>query len=164
MKKTLAFALALGGVAALSGCGGSTPTPAPAPEAKPAAPAASAVPAPPAAPAAMPAAEAAAAPAAEAPKQPDTAVAPEPAAGDAAAKLLGTTWTMPDGTELNFKDATNVHVKGGQAAVLGAGGVGGSYTFTNGTLEIKVLGRPFSGTWDGEKLTISGADGVKKAQ
>ena len=165
MKKTIALALALGGMTALSGCGGSAPAPAaPTVEAKPAAaPAAAPAPAPAAAP--MPAA-ASEAPATEV-KQPDTAVAPEaaPAAGAAdAAALVGTTWTMPDGTELTFKDDKNVQVKGGQVAMFGPNGITATYTAKDGSLELKAMGRAFPGTWDGTKLTVSGGEGVKKAQ
>ena len=97
MKKILAITLAAAMAVVFSACGGSAPAPAAkekaekkklinpeaikAPAAKPAEPAKAA--------------------ASEAPKQPDTNVNPAPAGGN---KLVGSVWSMPDGTELTFKD------------------------------------------------------------
>lgn len=164
MKRAIFVMTLCAGATALIGCGGSAPAPA-APEAKPAAPAApAAAPAAPTAPAA--ASEAPAAPA-EAPKQPDTAVTPEPAAANvdpAVQKLIGTTWSMPDGTELTFKDDKNVQAKGGKVAMLGPNGINVTFTYNAGNLEFKAMGQTLTGTWDGEKLTVSGGEGTKKAQ
>lgn len=151
----------------LAACGGSAPAPT-APEA-PAKPLIAPT-TPVAAPAAAPASSESPAPAA-APemKQPDTAVAPAPAAPAATAdpqlaKLLGTTWTMPDGTELTFKDDKTAHAKGGAAAIAGPAGLTLKFSYDAGKFTVSALGKTLDGTWDGEALTVDGAAGTKKAQ
>ena len=148
----------------LAACGGSAPAPT-APEA-PAKPLIAPT-TPVAAPAAAPASSESPAPAA-APemKQPDTTVAPAPAAtaDPQLAKLLGTTWTMPDGTELTFKDDKTAHAKGGAAAIAGPAGLTLKFSYDAGKITVSALGKTLDGTWDGEALTVDGAAGTKKAQ
>lgn len=148
----------------LAACGGSAPAPT-APEA-PAKPLIAPT-TPVAAPAAAPASSESPAPAATPEmKQPDTAVAPAPAAtaDPQLAKLLGTTWTMPDGTELTFKDDKTAHAKGGAAAIAGPAGLTLKFSYDAGKFTVSALGKTLDGTWDGEALTVDGAAGTKKAQ
>lgn len=95
----------------------------------------------------------------------DGNVAPAAAAATvdpAVQKLIGTTWTLPDGLELSFTDGKTAKVKGGIVASLAPNGIDASFTHTNGTLEFKAMGQTRTGTWDGEKLTLDGAVATKK--
>jgi hypothetical protein len=163
MKKTLTVVM-LGLM--LTACGGSAPAPqAPEAPSKPLIAPTTPVSAP-AAPAAPASSESPAPAAAPEMKQPDTAVTPAPAAtaDPQLAKLLGSTWTMPDGTELTFKDDKSAHAKGGAAAIAGPAGLPLKFSYTAGTFTVSALGKTLNGTWDGETLTVDGAAGTKKAQ
>lgn len=147
----------------LAACGGSAPAPK-APEA-PSKPLISPT-APVSAPAAPASSESPAPAAAPEMKQPDTAVTPAPAAvtDPQLAKLIGTTWSMPDGTEVTFKDDKTAHAKGGAAAIAGPAGLALKFSYDGGKFTVSALGKSLEGTWDGETLTVDGAAGTKKAQ
>lgn len=149
MKKVLATLLVGVFVVAMAGCSGgakddaapgtdegTSAAPAPAPGASPEAAA------PPEAPAAAPGETAAVEPAAE-----------------GSGSLVGTTWQIGDFT-VEFKDDSQVLVKGGQIATLMPDGAMGEYKVEDGKFSVSILGMTKSGTWDGQKLIIDDAEAI----
>jgi len=95
-------------------------------------------------------------------KQPDTAVAPAEAgdAGDTAKALIGTKWTIGE-YEATFKDDKKVTLKGGALKLMAPNGLDADYTLVDGVLTVSAMGQKKEGTWDGTKLVVDGAEGVK---
>lgn len=53
-------------------------------------------------------------------------------------------------------------MKGGAIASLAPEGTEAPYKVTDGVLEVELMGKTHSGTWDGAKLVIEGAEAVKQ--
>ncbi len=89
------------------------------------------------------------------------AAAPETAAS-ASNGLIGTTWKVGP-FMAHFKDATTVHVSGGEPTVQMPDGIDAVYVMKDGTIEVTVLnGIVKKGTWDGSSLVIDGIVGEKQ--
>ena len=153
MNKWMSLCLSAAVVVMMTACGGSpatetpaapetkTETPAPAPAVEPA-PAPAAEPAPAAAPAA------------------DSAVTPEPAA--AADPLAGTSWKGPEYT-VTFKGNGVCMASGGQLADIAPDGLEATYKIdAAGAVEVSAMGNTFTGTFDGTKLIVDGAEYAKQ--
>lgn len=151
MKIWTIVCLAMGMSIALGACtgGGSTSEPASTDSAAPATPApASATEAVPVTP------EPASADAAATTTEPAVA-APETAAS-ASNGLIGTTWKVGP-FMAHFKDATTVHVSGGELAAQMPDGIDAVYAVKDGAIEVTVLnGIVKKGTWNGSSLVIDG--------
>lgn len=95
------------------------------------------------------------------PASADTAASSKPAvapAPDATASngLVGTTWKLGP-FMAHFKDATTVHVSGGELAEQMPDGIDAVYAVKDGAIEVTVLnGIVKKGTWNGSNLVIDG--------
>lgn len=77
--------------------------------------------------------------------------------GDAHAKLVGTKWQAGE-FELNFTDKEKVMIKGGPLAAIAPDGLEATYTFDGTVLQVTAMGQTKTGTWDGTKLVLDGAE------
>lgn len=73
--------------------------------------------------------------------------------------LVGTKWTY-DEINLEFREGNKVFLKGGPLAALAPDGTEADYTLDGEKFEVNVLGETYTGTFDGEKLTVDGKEAV----
>ena len=70
-------------------------------------------------------------------------------------KLVGTAWKAKD-FEARFLNAHQIHVRGPQTEPYAPGGITAKYSYSGGSIELNILGKPFACVWDGTALTING--------
>lgn len=68
--------------------------------------------------------------------------------------LVGHTWQSGPLTFI-FQPGQHLLVRGGQLSETMPSGAPGTYTENSGALEVNVLGRSYSGTWDGSVLQLN---------
>lgn len=91
--------------------------------------------------------------------EPAAAPAPDTTASNG---LVGTTWKLGP-FMAHFKDATTVHVSGGELAEQMPDGIDAVYAVKDGAIEVTVLnGIVKKGTWNGSNLVIDGMVGEKQ--
>ncbi len=92
---------------------------------------------------------------------PPAPVAPEPPPEDPLhAKLVGTKWAL-GGFHAEFISATKVRLSGGTLKEFYPKGYEGKYTYTDGNVEVSVMGQSRTAVWDGEALAVDGVAGER---
>ncbi len=97
---------------------------------------------------------------------PDTSLTTlPPATAGTVEQLIGTDWIVGD-MVVSFKDAGSLVVRGGVVDEMAPDGVQGSYTVTNGNVEVlvEIMGEQHvrRGTWDGERLVVDGTPAIRQ--
>ena len=77
------------------------------------------------------------------------------------AALVGTTWIVGEYTA-RFLGPDKVYIGGKPLAEIAPEGLEADYTYKDGRLEISAADKVKTGTWDGDKLVVDGAVGVKQ--